>query len=160
MLVRRLLQETGAALARQDLHQIASLPGGSETPQATKPEARWLFEVPFLTPQGPAVAQFEISRDAPQRKDAGAETGPTWRARFSINLEPAGPVHAELAMRGGQARVTLWAERPETAARLNAESGELVGALARADCPAEVACRPGAPQAPAAPAGRFLDRAT
>jgi hypothetical protein len=55
-----LLGDTDAAIARQTLLQVASLPERVDTtagrPDPTTP--RWNFEIPFLTPQGTAMAQF------------------------------------------------------------------------------------------------------
>jgi hypothetical protein len=68
-MAHRLIENTDAALARQTLLQAASLP--VDTPGLRNDPAvpRWNFEIPFATPQGTAVAQFEISRDG-----AGNET--------------------------------------------------------------------------------------
>src|SRR5258705_11407504 len=56
-----LLDDTDAAIARQTLLQVASLPDcidGTGPKIDTAP--RWNFEIPFVTPQGTAMAQFEI----------------------------------------------------------------------------------------------------
>src|SRR6185369_14029872 len=60
-----LLDDTDAAIARQTLLQVASLPDRIDTsaPKADMTLPRWNFEIPFVTPQGTAMAQFEISRD-------------------------------------------------------------------------------------------------
>ena len=86
-----------------------------------------------------------------------------WRARFSLDLEPMGPVHALVALAGERASVTLWAERAATATRLNEQSTLLSEALRAAELePADFQFRVGAPPAAARPAtpGRFMDRAT
>ena len=36
---------------------------------------RWNFEIPFVTPQGTAVAQFEISRDGGRQRGRGGQAG-------------------------------------------------------------------------------------
>ena len=79
---------------------------------------RWNFEIPFATPQGTAMAQFEISRDGGGNEVAAAKR--VWRARFSLDVEPAGPVHALVSLSGEQTSVRMWAERPATAAQLRA----------------------------------------
>jgi hypothetical protein len=122
---------------------------------------RWLFEVPFATPQGPAVAQFEIARDGHNAPAAG--TAVAWRARFSLDVEPIGPVHAQIALIGSRAAVTLWAERPETSAKLRDNAPQLADALRQAELePGDVMVRAGTPPRPRepAPSGRFLDRAS
>ena len=85
-----------------------------------------------------------------------------WRARFSLDVEPAGPVHALISLTGEKTSVRIWAERPATAAQLRAGASELSQALSRAELqPGDIVIRDGAPPqaAPAARAGHFLDRA-
>lgn len=158
-----LLRETDAALARQTLLQAASLPdqAGASPRVHDTTGPRWNFEVPFATPQGSAVAQFEIARDGHQAPAPGMK--PAWRARFSLDVEPIGPVHAQIALTGTRAAVTLWAERPETSARLRDSAPQLSDALRQAELePGDVLVRAGSPPRPreGAPAGRFLDRAS
>jgi hypothetical protein len=159
-MAQRLLAETDAALARHTLLQLASLPetGGAASPPAQR-GTQWAFEIPFATGQGSAIAQFEISRDG---HGAAATEGPSvWRVRFSLNVEPLGPVHALIAVAGERAAVTLWAEREASAARLRAGSGLLADALRGAAlAPGDIQFRVGTPAAPPPAAGRFLDRAS
>jgi Flagellar hook-length control protein FliK len=156
-----LLGDTDAAIARQTLLQVASLPDRidlSDTKIDTS-TPRWNFEIPFVTPQGTAVAQFEISRDA---GGEAAEAGKrVWRARFSLDVEPAGPVHALVSLTGDKTSVRMWAERPATAMQLRAGAGQLSQALSRAELKAgEIVIRDGTPPlAQPARAGHFLDRA-
>jgi hypothetical protein len=155
----RLLDDTDAALARQTLLQIASLP---DQVAHTKfdPTTRWNFEVPFATPQGTTVAQFEISRDGGGDNASTEAPSRVWRARFSINLEPAGPVHAQVSLAGERTSVRMWAERSATAARLRAEAPQLSQALREAELtPGDIVIGNGAPPAQTAPSGHFLDRA-
>jgi len=156
---QRLLAETEAALARQTLLQVASLPehDAAGSPAASR-AAQWAFEIPFAAGQGSAIAQFEITRDG---NAAGNEPSFTWRVRFSVNIEPMGPVHALIALAGERAAVTLWAEREASAAQLRANSGLLTDALRAAALePRDIQFRVGAPAAPPPAAGRFLDRAS
>ena len=157
----QLLEQTDAALARQTLLQVASLPdrvdlgGGNQTTQP-----RWSFEIPFATPQGTAMAQFEISRDGGNDVEAAAPTR-VWRARFTLDVEPAGPVHALVSLIGEKTAVRMWAERPETAAQLRAGTEALSDALRQAALePGDILIGEGAPPQPKPRAGRFLDRAT
>jgi hypothetical protein len=159
--LQHLLTDTDAAIARQTLLQVASLPGQADTMAGrTDPTVpRWNFEIPFATPQGTAMAQFEISRDG--GGDAVASAKRVWRARFSLDIEPAGPIHALVSLNGERTSVRMWAERPATASQLRAGVSQLSQALSRADLqPGDIVVRDGAPsQAPSAPAGHFLDRA-
>lgn len=160
--VHRLLDDTDAAIARQTLLQVASLPDRVDASghriDPTAPQ--WNFEIPFATPQGTAMAQFEISRDGGNEQADPAKRA--WRARFTLNVEPSGPVHALITLNGDKTFVRMWAERPATAQQLRAGIGELNQALAKAELkPGDIVVRDGTPpQAPPARAGHFLDRAT
>jgi hypothetical protein len=157
-----LLADTDAAIARQTLLQVASLPdridAGSTRLDPAAP--RWNFEIPFATPQGTAMAQFEISRDGGNGTEVEAAKR-VWRARFSLDVEPAGPVHALVTLSGERTSVRMWAERPATAAQLRAGAAQLSQALSKAELkPGDIVIRDGTPPASApAPAGHFLDRA-
>ena len=159
--MHRLLADTDAAIARQTLLQVASLPGqlDSSTGRPDPIAARWNFEIPFAMPQGTAMAQFEISRDGGGNEVQAAKQ--IWRARFSLDVEPAGPVHALVTLNGDKTSVRMWAERPATAAQLRAGAAQLSQALAKAELqPGDIVIREGAPPQPAPPrAGHFLDRA-
>jgi hypothetical protein len=156
-----LLNDTDAAIARQTLLQVASLPDRADIAGTRIDPAapRWNFEIPFATPAGTAIAQFEISRDgAASATDAAKRV---WRARFSLDVEPAGPVHALISLSGDKTSVRMWAERPATATQLRAGAAQLSQALSRAELqPGDIVIRDGAPlQSRPAPAGHFLDRA-
>lgn len=160
--VHRLLDDTDAAIARQTLLQVASLPDRVDASghriDPTAPQ--WNFEIPFATPQGTAMAQFEISRDGGNETPDPAKRA--WRARFTLNVEPSGPVHALITLNGDKTFVRMWAERPATAQQLRAGIGELNQALTKAELkPGDIVVRDGTPpQAAPARTGHFLDRAT
>jgi hypothetical protein len=72
-------------------------------------------------------------------------------------------VHAQIALIGSRAAVTLWAERPETSAKLRDNAPELANALRQAELETgDVLVRAGSPPRPreAVASGRFLDRAS
>jgi hypothetical protein len=155
----KLIDDVDGALARQTLLQIASLPDQPLQQGQRAEQPRWAFEIPFVTPQGTAVAQFEISRDG----HSAQEIEPAkriWRARFSLNVEPAGPVHAAIALTGERASVRLWADRPETIARLRESTPMLSHALREAELdPGEITVgRP--PQSAPVAAGQFWNKAS
>ena len=155
----KLMVETDGALARTTLLQAASLPEQNNAPRAEAAQ-RWNFEIPFATPQGTSIAQFEVSRDA-RAPQSDAHTR-TWRARFSLDVEPMGAVHVQIALAGARTSVTLWAERADTATRLNESAPMLSDALRAAELePGDLQLRVGVPPTmrQAAP-GRFMDRAT
>lgn len=156
-----LLADTDAAIARQTLLQVASLPDRVDSASARLDPAtpRWSFEIPFAMPQGTAMAQFEISRDGGGNEVEAAKR--VWQARFSLDVEPAGPVHALVSLVGERTSVRMWAERPATAAQLRAGAAQLSQALSKAELvPGDIVIRGGAPRQTApARAGHFLDRA-
>lgn len=160
--VHRLLDDTDAAIARQMLLQVASLPDRVDASghriDPTAPQ--WNFEIPFATLQGTAMAQFEISRDGGNEQADRAKRA--WRARFTLNVEPSGPVHALITLYGDKTFVRMWAERPATAQQLRAGIGALNQALTKAELkPGDIVVRDGTPpQAAPARTGHFLDRAT
>ncbi|PLR19318.1 hypothetical protein SGCZBJ_23180 [Caulobacter zeae] len=169
LVAQQLSKGVDAALARQELLQAASLPERADVARPAdsrlvddKPGPRWVFDVPFATPQGSAVAQFEISRDGGGGGAAGGVAeARTWKVRFSLDVEPMGRIDAQLALTGERARVSLWAERPEAMARLRGGEEMLNAALREAALEPEVAFHAAAPPpAPLAAPGRFLDQAT
>ena len=131
------------------------MPGARIDPNAP----RWNFEIPFVTPQGTAVAQFEISRDGAGSEAEAANR--VWRARFSLDVEPSGPVHALVSLSHGRTSVRMWAERSATAAQLRIGAPQLSHALRKAELePGDIVIGEGAPpRAAPPPAGHFLDRA-
>jgi hypothetical protein len=150
------------------LLQAASLPESAQAQSVQMMKSgdtsgpRWNFEIPFATQNGTAIAQFEISRDGRSGQQADG-TKAVWRARFTLDVEPMGPVHAQVSLIGSRTAVTLWAERSEAAAKLRANSSLLSDALQQAELePGDVLVRDGPPPRPqqAPPAGRFLDRAS
>lgn len=160
--VHRLLDDTDAAIARQTLLQVASLPDRVDASghRIDPSVPQWHFEIPFASQQGTAMAQFEISRDGGNEQPDPAKRA--WRARFTLNVEPAGPVHALITLNDDKTFVRMWAERPATAQQLRAGIGELNQALTKAELrPGDIVVRDGTPpQAAPARAGHFLDRAT
>src|SRR5437763_5317747 len=156
-----LLGDTDAAIARQTLLQVASLPDRVDMPsvRADPVTARWNFEIPFATPQGTAMAQFAIARAGGGTEVEGVPK--VCRARLSLDVEPAGPVHALISLSNERTSVRMWAERPATAAQLRAGVAQLSEALGQAELqPGDIVIREGAPaQQTPARAGHFLDRA-
>lgn len=159
----QLLAQTEGALARQTLLQAASLPDRTDQARSEAQNQRWLFEMPITSAQGTGIAQFEIGREGGRAGDR-EEATPIWRARFSIDIEPIGPVHAQVALVGERAAVTLWAERDGVATRLREASSVLAESLKHAELePSEIQVREGSPRRPQpepALSGRFLDRAS
>ena len=156
---QHLLNKTDGAMARQTLLQIASLPDDQIANRAEQSGARLTLDIPLLTPQGTGVAQLRIEQDASKRD--GPDIRPVWRANFSIDLEPIGPVHASIALFGDRAAVTLYAERDDSAVKLREGLPVLEAGLKDAAFePGELLCRAGAPSAPRPAPGLFVDQAS
>ncbi len=166
-----LLSQTDAAIARQTLLRIVSLPGdpagNSNTQHSNDNATRVMFEIPIATAQGTGVAPMTIARD---RGEADASEGRmSWLVRFSIDLPEIGPVHARIALTGERATVTLNAERAESAELLTVGLPLLDAGLRGAQLePGDLRCRTGGTDANrggaarpqrAAP-GMFVDQAS
>ena len=85
-----------------------------------------MIDVPLMTPQGPAVAQLVVTRDG--SGSTADKPEPVWRVGLAVNIEPLGPVRANLALSGGHAWVTIAAERPDSLDKLQQNAGWLSGA--------------------------------
>jgi hypothetical protein len=142
---------SNAAMARQELLQMASLP------DPEKPgETRWIFDVPLMTPHGAAVAQLIVTRDSKSATVDAPE--PVWRIGLAIDIEPLGPVRANLALSGGHAWVTIGADRPESLNKLSGNSSWLSDALAAVTLESDIAFQ--RPTGPARPSGQLVDHAS
>ena len=121
----------------------------------------WTAELPLATRDGTAVVQMTIERDGGRRTGAEVVGEPTgWRVRFALDVEPLGPVTAQIGLAGEHLSIGLWFERPETAARLSGEVGALRGALEAADIPVDairVAAGRPAEATRSSTSGRFVD---
>lgn len=155
---RVLLADTDAALARIRLSQMASLGGHEHAARGTSaPQAEWTFELPLALGAQTAVAQFHIARDGGNEAGEGAAEG-GWKLRFSLDLPETGAVDTLLALRGGTAAVTIWAEDPGTAERMRADADALREAFADAGLEAtRIDIRRGRPSAVPQKAGYFVD---
>jgi hypothetical protein len=132
--LRQLAESAGAALERVRLLQYASLDAKVDgAPARTDPQPgqtrEMMFELPFQVGRETHVVPFRITRDAPERRAGEGPSEPVWKLSFAIAVEPIGPVHARLTLRGERLDVRLVAERPEIAARMAAASGDLRRAL-------------------------------
>jgi hypothetical protein len=162
--------QTDAAIARQALLRIVSLPGdpATGTQHSNDNATRVVFEIPIATAQGVGVAPMSVERDR-SKAETAAEGLKSWLVRFSIDLPEIGPVHARIALTGERATVTLKAERAESAELLAAGLPLLDAGLRGAQIePGELRCRAGGPDTsragaarpqPAAP-GMFVDQAS
>jgi len=162
VLALHLIGETDAAIARQSLLQMASLSDadGSGGANAATHAARAMFDLPLATLGGTAVAQLLIEPDG-QKQGAQGAVRPVWRASFSLDLEPIGPVHVCIALAGERTSVTMTAERGASAAALSASLPLLEAGLREAALePGELRSQTGTAPPHAAAPGLFVDHAT
>jgi Flagellar hook-length control protein FliK len=162
-----LLAQTDAAIARQTLLRIASLPADQTgtTTHSNDNAPRLMAEIPVATAFGTAIAPMTIERDG--RGHGPDDPQSSWHATFSIDLAAIGPVHVRIALNGERASVMLKAERPQSAELLAAGLPLLDAGLRKAEIePGELRCLSSGPNAAAptrlqTPApGMFLDQAS
>ncbi len=159
-IARTLSARTEAALTQVKVLEIAAQLQRAEqstTNAQVAPEPRWSFDLPLQTPFGQAHARFEVSRDS-FRTRQGAQAV-VWRARFSMDVEPLGPIHAQIALLGKHAWIGLWAERPEAMNLLEQQQAQLQNTFSADNVEAEVICCLGSPPAHAAGTGTMWDNA-
>lgn len=130
--VQRIVLEQYASI---DPARLSGQPRDADQVRQTGRE--WTFEVPIAARDGTAMMQVRVERDGRGRSGPEAPGEPTIRVRFSIDMEPIGAVHARIGFSGGRLAIGLWAERPEVAAALGAEVGDLRGALEAAALPVD-----------------------
>ena len=111
--VPRVMSETDSAIARINLHQIASLPDDrAAAARGDAPDARWSCEIPVNVDGRTAMFGFVIERDgrhAQQDKDKKK-----WRVRAALDLEDTGAVEADVRLQGEAVSAVILAERGET----------------------------------------------
>jgi hypothetical protein len=115
-----------------------------------------VFDLPLMTPQGPAAGQMVVERDGQDGGDTASQ--PVWRIGLAIDIAPLGAVRANLALTNNHAWVTIGADNPEALHKLQQNSAQLGDALAAADLDSDIAFQPG--PAPATPTGRLVDHAS
>lgn len=143
-LLGRLHGDVQAALARIEVAQL----------DATTAQA-WMIEIPLQGDDGRDVLQLhlEIARDA---EDGNA----AWTLGFALDLPALGPLQGELQLRGLRLAVRLWAERGDTAQRLERQFGALRHRLAACGVLLDqLNCQTGLPP-PGGRAGALLLKAT
>ena len=157
VIVETLLGQTEAALDRIKLAQYASMP-----PEGPRTEAqngqRWLAEIPLAFHHGTAILPLQIEKEPPRREGSGA-SGPLWRVRFALDVEPMGPLQGVVTLQGRSVGISLWAEREETSRLLRGASPGLEAALAGAQFESGgIDIHTGQPRTAQPTAGQFLDR--
>lgn len=140
-----LQQQTEGSLARLQLHQLASLPDGSE------PQPTWLLELPLRHQAQIDLFHLRIGRDTAGPPDATVEGRP-WVVNLAFDLPGLGPVQARVAILGEQVSTTFWSEQASTTQAFHAHLETLRQNLQQAGLGVgDLLCRTG--QAAAPPVG-------
>lgn len=127
--------------------QVLTARGGSD---AAAPTATLLLDLPWLTPQNePRLAQLRIeqySEDKESERKSATPATTEWRLALAMDLDEAGPLHFDVALRQQAVSARVWAEKQTTLRRVNQELPVLRRSLA--DLGLEVTdleCRRGTP---------------
>jgi len=134
-LLRRLHGDVKAALARIEVAQLDA---------SAHPASAWIIEVPLLGKDGHDVLQIKLEFGTD-----GAEGSKGWTLGFALDLPPLGPVQGELQLNEPRLSVRLWAERIETAQKLERQFTPLRQRLAACGVLLDqLSCQVGIPHPP------------
>ncbi|WLI87969.1 flagellar hook-length control protein FliK [Massilia sp. R2A-15] len=79
--------------------------------------------------------QWEVSRDAPERRPGGADPEPAWRSTVRFRFPLLGEIGASVVMAGGELHVQVQAGTADIERLLQAHAGKLANALDAAGSP-------------------------
>lgn len=134
-LLQRLHGDVKAALARIE---IAQLDAGAN------PASAWIVEVPLLGKDGHDLLQIKLEFGTDS-----VDGGKGWTLGFALDLPPLGPVQGELQLHEPRLSVRLWAERIETAQKLERQFTPLRQRLAACGVLLDqLSCQVGIPHPP------------
>jgi len=129
--------------------QVLTARGGGD---AAAPASTLLLDLPWLTPQNePRLAQVRIEQypqDSQADRKAPGQTTTEWRLSLTMDLDEAGPLHFDVALRQQAVSARVWAEKQATLRQVNEELPALRQSLT--DIGLEVTdleCRRGTPRA-------------
>ncbi|UPG89171.1 flagellar hook-length control protein FliK [Luteibacter aegosomaticola] len=106
-LVSHLRTDVRAAVSRVEIGQLESQPHAG----------LWMIEIPLTGVRGYDVLQLRIEEGKP----SAIEPEGMWTVGFAIDPPTLGAVQGEVQLRGTRVSVRLWAQYPETVARLEDE---------------------------------------
>jgi hypothetical protein len=107
-LLTQLLRQTEGGLARLQLNQLASMPAEEGNRQV------WQFDIPVRHPDGFDGFQLKVERE--QAHGKGKDARYRWRVALHFDLEPLGPVQAQITLMGEEVSALFLTERKESAA--------------------------------------------
>lgn len=102
--------------------QVLAARGGGDAPA---PLTTVLLELPWVTPQNePKVAQLRIDQHPDERsdkRDPQKAATSEWRLALAMDLDDAGPLHFDVALRQQSVSARVWAEKQSTLRQVNEE---------------------------------------
>ncbi|WP_036190244.1 flagellar hook-length control protein FliK [Marinobacter lipolyticus] len=128
--------------------QVLSTRTTADTPA---PVSTLLLELPWVTPQNePRIAQLRIEHENPEGDPAGKKRAASiaeWRLSLAMDLDDAGPVHFDVALRQEQISARVWAEKQSTLRQVQQELPTLRQSLSELGLEVtDLDCRRGSPQ--------------
>jgi len=152
-ILRELSQQTEAAVARNQLQQLATLPTSDET------RPFWNFELPVFNGEKVDLIQLQIEQDAEKKQQDGQRK--PWRVKLAFELEQLGALHVQLTLYESQVNSLIWAEREQSVELINQHLKDLHKRFVRHGLNiGELHCQHGTPPQPSKPAtapSSFLD---
>ncbi|AGG90046.1 Flagellar hook-length control protein FliK [Rhodanobacter denitrificans] len=134
-LLDRLHGDVKAALARVEVAQLEA---------GTSPLPAWMIEIPLQGEGGRDVLQLQLEFSADP-----VDGSHGWTLGFALDLPALGPLQGELQLREPRLTVRLWAERAQTAQRMERQFGPLRQRLAACGVLLDqLSCQVGLPQPP------------
>lgn len=134
-----LLQQTEAALARIQLHQLAALPREGE-----RGLLEWLLEVPIRRGEDIDLWSMRVFSEHRQQQHETPQQAPNWSVQLAFDLPGLGPMQAQVQLAGEQVSTRFWTEHQDTLPLLRGHMHELRQALSEAGLDVgELECQPG-----------------
>ncbi len=103
-----LLRQTEAALARIQLHQLASQPREVE-----RGLLEWLFELPVRRGDDIDLWSMRFVREQAERRAQKHKVQHTWSVQLGFDLPGLGPVQAQVTLRGERVSTRFWTGKEE-----------------------------------------------
>lgn len=150
--VGQMLRLLAGMLNRITVNQLHSQALTTRTTVDAPAPTTWLLELPWLTPQGePRLAQLRLEYDGGRDADKDGMAKPRvaeWRFSLAMELDQAGPLYFEVALRESQVSARVWAEQQATLKRVHNELPALRAGLVGLGLEVvDLDCRRGTPQA-------------
>jgi hypothetical protein len=101
-----LLQQTEAALARVQLHQLASQPREVE-----RGLLEWLFELPVRRGDDIDLWSMRFVREQAEQRAQQRKAQHKWSVQLAFDLPGLGPVQAQVTLHGERVSTRFWAGR-------------------------------------------------